>query len=74
MRWSEVRGIKTVFTVHNIEYQGRYGKETLEDLFGLASGWFSDGTIAMDGDVNLLKGALMTFPALRRSTLSMPWA
>ena len=64
VRWSEVRGIKTVFTVHNIEYQGRYGKETLEDLFGLASGWFSDGTIAMDGDVNLLKGALMTCDAI----------
>ena len=35
VRWPEIRGIKTVFTVHNIEYQGRYGKETLEDLFGL---------------------------------------
>ncbi len=64
VRWPEVRGIKTVFTVHNIEYQGRYGKETLEDLFGLAPGWFTDGTIAMDGDVNLLKGALMTCDAI----------
>ena len=64
VRWSEVRRIKTVFTVHNIEYQGRYGKETLEDLFGLAPGWFADGTIAMDGDVNLLKGALMTCDAI----------
>ena len=26
VRWPEVRGIKTVFTIHNIEYQGRYGK------------------------------------------------
>ncbi len=64
VRWPEVRGIRTVFTVHNIEYQGRYGKETLEDLFGLAPGWFADGTIAMDGDVNLLKGALMTCDAI----------
>ena len=64
VRWSEIRGIKTVFTIHNIEYQGRYGKETLEDLFGLAPGWFADGTIAMDGDVNLLKGALMTCDAI----------
>ena len=64
VRWPEIRGIKTVFTVHNIEYQGRYGKETLEDLFGLAPGWFTDGTIAMDGDVNLLKGALMTCDAI----------
>ena len=64
VRWSEIRSIKTVFTVHNIEYQGRYGKETLEDLFGLAPGWFNDGTMAMDGDVNLLKGALMTCDAI----------
>ena len=64
VRWSEVRRIKTVFTVHNIEYQGRYGKETLEDLFGLDPGWFADGTIAMDGAVNLLKGALMTCDAI----------
>ena len=64
VRWEGVRSIKTVFTIHNIEYQGRYGKETLEDLFGLAPGWFADGTIAMDGDVNLVKGALMTTDAI----------
>ena len=30
----------------------------------MAPGWFADGTIAMDGDVNLLKGALMTCDAI----------
>ena len=46
-------------TIHNIEYQGRYAKDTLGDLFGLDYGWAADGTIMMDGDVNLMKGAIM---------------
>ena len=62
--WEDVRSIKTVFTVHNIEYQGRFGRDTLEGTFGLAPGWFADGTIAMDGDVNLVKGALMICDAI----------
>ena len=28
------KSVRTVITVHNIEYQGRYGRETVEDLFG----------------------------------------
>ena len=39
------KGIRTVITVHNIEYQGRYGSRTVEDLFGLDHGWFDGGTI-----------------------------
>ena len=58
------KGIRTVITVHNIEYQGRFGRGTLEDLFGLNRGWYDDGTIAFDGDVNLLKAAIMTADAV----------
>lgn len=28
--------IKTVFTIHNIQYQGKYGDELLEDVLGIA--------------------------------------
>jgi starch synthase len=58
------RPIRTVFTIHNIEYQGRYGKETVEEVFALNANWFNDGTLAMDGDVNLLKGAMMIADAV----------
>ena len=58
------RSIKTTLTIHNIEYQGRYGQGTLGDLFGLDHGWAEDGTIMMDGDVNLLKGAILCADAV----------
>ena len=58
------KSIRTVITVHNIEYQGRYGRETVEDLFGLDRGWFDGGTLEFGGDVNLLKGGIVTADAV----------
>lgn len=50
------KGYKTVFTVHNVEYQGRYGTELLHDCIGLEA---KDNPLLMhDGDVNLMKGAI----------------
>ena len=64
VREDRFRGIRTVLSIHNIEYQGRYGRQTLGDLFGLDHGWADDGTILMDGDVNLLKGAILCADAV----------
>ena len=64
VREEQYRSIKTTLTIHNIEYQGRYGQGTLGDLFGLDHGWAEDGTIMMDGDVNLLKGAILCADAV----------
>ena len=71
-RWDAVRGIKTVFTIHNIEYQGRYGPDTVADLFGLHEGWWNDGTLQMDGDVNLMKAAMLVSDAV--TTVSPTYA
>lgn len=59
-----LRNIRTVLSIHNIEYQGRFSREMLEDLFGLNRGWADDGTLMMDGDVNLLKGAVLCADAV----------
>lgn len=49
---------KSVYTIHNIEYQGRYGSQTLGDLFGLSVGYLNEHMLLYHGDVNLMKGAI----------------
>lgn len=54
----ELRETKSVYTIHNIEYQGRYGRDLLEDVFGLGQGYFNEGMLSYYGDINLMKGAI----------------
>jgi len=49
---------RTVFTIHNIEYQGQYGRGILEDVFGLNGSYYNDKMLAHRGSVNLMKGAI----------------
>lgn len=49
------RKIKTVLTIHNIEFQGQYGPEILGELFSLDSRFYNDGQVRHDGCVNFLK-------------------
>ena len=51
---------KTVFTIHNIEYQGRYIKHVLDDVLGLDWGYFTDDMLAYHDDINLMKGAIIS--------------
>ena len=50
------RKIKTIFTIHNIEYQGVFGMDTYEDLFGFSQE--NKNFIEFNGCVNLMKGAV----------------
>ncbi|MBQ4617684.1 MAG: glycogen synthase GlgA [Clostridia bacterium] len=62
--------IKTVFTIHNIQYQGQYGLEIMEDVFGLPR-WASS-IVEQDGCINLMKGAIES--AHRVNTVSPTYA
>ncbi|MEG0320829.1 MAG: glycogen synthase GlgA [Oscillospiraceae bacterium] len=57
-RVPELANAKSVFTIHNIEYQGRYGEQVMEDLLGLDPSYFNEKMLAYHGDVNLMKGAI----------------
>ena len=49
---------KSVFTIHNIEYQGRFDRNILGDVLGLDEGYFREDMLSYYGDVNLVKGAI----------------
>lgn len=53
---AEYSGIKTVFTIHNIEYQGKYDFAVLGDVFGL--GYDSVRLLHYDNCINLMKAAI----------------
>lgn len=51
--------IRTVFTIHNLQFQGIFPKETLEDLLGLNCQSFQPQHLEFFGNVNFMKGALV---------------
>ncbi|MBE6687406.1 MAG: glycogen synthase GlgA [Ruminococcaceae bacterium] len=62
--------IKTVFTIHNIEYQGRYDMSILADIYGLD--WKHAGLMEWDNSMNLMKAAIVC--ADRVTTVSPGYA
>lgn len=50
------RKIKTVFTIHNIEYQGKFSLDTYGDLFGFPESIYN--FVEFNNCVNLMKGAI----------------
>ena len=51
---------KSVFTIHNVEYQGRFSQTVLEDVLGLDRSYFNENMLAHYDDVDLMKGALFS--------------
>ncbi|MBE6807828.1 MAG: glycogen synthase GlgA [Ruminococcaceae bacterium] len=49
-------GIKTVLTIHNIQYQGKYGMELVEDVLGIPPEHRS--LVEYDGCVNFMKAGI----------------
>ena len=71
----DLMGIKTVYTIHNIAYQGQFGAKELTTTFALPAGWYDGGLgYEFEGrhDLNLMKGAMMMADAV--STVSPNYA
>jgi len=71
----DLRNIRSVYTIHNIAYQGQFGANELTDTFGLPMGWYEGGLgYEYEGrrDINLMKGAMLMADAV--STVSPTYA
>jgi len=66
----EYSHIKTVLTIHNIQYQGIYSKAILGDVFGIGEEYAD--ILAYNGSLNLLKGGIEC--ADRLTTVSPTYA
>ncbi len=64
------RSMKTVYTIHNIQYQGKYGLEIMEDVFGLPAE--ARDFVEQDGCLNLMKAGIEA--ANRVTTVSNTYA
>ena len=74
-RRTDYRNVRSVFTIHNIAYQGQFGANELTSTFALDPGWYDGGLgYEYEGrhDVNLMKGAMLMADAV--STVSPTYA
>ena len=51
-------GMKVVYTIHNLKYQGIFGKEIVNDILGLPYYCYTNGNIEFGGCVNYMKAGM----------------
>lgn len=65
------QNIKHVFTIHNIQYQGNYGREVLNEVMGIPL--YHMGILDYDGAINMMKGAIETADKITTVSPSYAW-
>lgn len=57
-------GMKSVMTIHNLKFQGKYDIKTVQNITGLDASFFTPDKLESFKDANLLKGGLVYADAI----------
>lgn len=63
--------IRNTFTIHNIQYQGKYGTEVVNELMGIPL--YHSDLLMYDGCINMMKGAIETADKITTVSPSYAW-
>ena len=66
------RGIKSIMTIHNLKFQGKWSIKEVQDITGLPGYYFTPDKLEAFKDANLLKGGLVYADAI--TTVSATYA
>ena len=66
------RGIKSVMTIHNLKFQGKWSIKEVQDITGLPPYYFTPDKLELFKDANLLKGGIVYADAI--TTVSNTYA
>ncbi len=66
------QGIKSVMTIHNLKFQGKWDVKTVRDITGLPAYFFTPDKLEAYKDANLLKGGIVYADAI--TTVSETYA
>lgn len=66
------RGMKSVMTIHNLKFQGKWDVKTVKEITGLPDYYFAPDKLEAYKDANLLKGGLVFADAI--TTVSETYA
>lgn len=55
----QYKNIRTIYTIHNLKYQGVFPKQIMEDTLGLDWKYFNNGDLEFFDAVNFMKGGIV---------------